>query len=307
MNKQPIQIISLIAEKRHGKDTTADQLIHADPSWQRLSFGNPIYEEVAEAFGLEDEFILRNDATKDRACEEMALKNCADAVFVRIALSLIDAHEVDDEVGRDTLMAVPLSPRQILQWWGGEYRRAQDPLYWIKKAEHHFKPGARLICTDVRDDTEVELIKKHNGLFVHVYRPGRVMPSSTHKSDLNIQRYIKMCSYKIENKEHDIMGLRARIAEIAATFANPFASFVTNIADVPNRMLSEKQLETAALSYCRLRGIDPYEKVQHSPEPNANGYVQDVVLISPRWKLVSARIREHVLIEQALEYARAYR
>lgn len=211
----PVKIIGLIAEKRHGKDTTAEQLIASGTGWQRLSFADPLYAEVAEAFGLEDESLLRDDATKDTPQDAMALMNCSDREFVRIAYGLIDITDMPTET--TPIPCVPLSPRQVLQWWGKEYRRAQDPLYWIKPILPLLVSGAKYITTDIRFDTEIELVEEHNGVFVHVERPGRVTTKGTHESDTNIARFVALCSHKVVNRENDLDGLRQQIEAIAAT------------------------------------------------------------------------------------------
>ena len=76
------------------------------------------------------------------------------------------------------------SPRWVLQRWGTEYRRAQDPEYWLKQAtlwvkawldvikedgEHH----AGLVNTSVRFPNEQEWIDDVGGVVWHVCRPDR--------------------------------------------------------------------------------------------------------------------------------------
>lgn len=64
------------------------------------------------------------------------------------------------------------------------------------------------------------------------------------------------------------------------------------------------QLEAAAREYCRLAGLDPDESVSHSPEPNDNGVVLDVLMYSPRWKRVARRIEDFELMLLAVEHGR---
>lgn len=55
--------------------------------------------------------------------------------------------------------------RQLMQWWGTEYRRAQHPFYWINKMQRRIEEDMLLqpsdshafICDDVRFPNELEL------------------------------------------------------------------------------------------------------------------------------------------------------
>jgi len=68
--------------------------------------------------------------------------------------------------------------RQILQRHGSEFRRAQDPDYWVKQfCEHYdlFRLGlgndARMVVTDVRFLNEAETIRNLGGVIWRVTRP----------------------------------------------------------------------------------------------------------------------------------------
>lgn len=100
----------------------------------RLSFAGPLRSEVAEAFDLPDTDLLVNRETKDTPTPLLALKRCHDAAFVKLVSEMQD--NLHRKLGCDLYLypeGVAWSPRQILQWWGTEYRRAQDEDYWLKK------------------------------------------------------------------------------------------------------------------------------------------------------------------------------
>lgn len=69
-----------------------------------------------------------------------------------------------------------LNVRRILQWWGTEYRRAQDPDYWTKAWQDALTEAAdnppHILVDDVRFDNEVEVIRKNGGILIRVERPG---------------------------------------------------------------------------------------------------------------------------------------
>lgn len=60
---------------------------------------------------------------------------------------------------------------KLLQWWGTEYRRSQDPDYWVNKLSASI-PGTLDIAliTDVRFVNEAECIKNRGGYNVLVER-----------------------------------------------------------------------------------------------------------------------------------------
>ncbi len=63
-------------------------------------------------------------------------------------------------------------PRSLLQWWGTDYRRAQDPDYWVKrlrKTLDNHQPEVALI-TDVRFPNEADAIHAWGGYVVRVIR-----------------------------------------------------------------------------------------------------------------------------------------
>lgn len=118
-------IVGLTGPARCGKNTIADHLV-AKYFFTRIAFSDALYKEVAEAFDA-PESLLRDELTKDKPMRALALCFCPDFQFVS-AVARACAFDV-----YFTELTRPRSPREILQWWGTEYRRAQDVDYWVKK------------------------------------------------------------------------------------------------------------------------------------------------------------------------------
>lgn len=92
----------------------------------------------------------------------------------------------------DADMTDPFAPlgkqRTLMQWWGTEYRRAQDPNYWVKKLNATLladKPRIALI-TDMRFPNEVSWVKQDpsSGFVVRVDRLGFKNKAGQHESEI---------------------------------------------------------------------------------------------------------------------------
>ena len=169
-----MQLIGLAGPARSGKDTVARRLVEAH-GFRQFSFSDALYREVSEAFRVSVEF-LQDPRIKDTPREEMALRNCFNEEFVRLATV-----ELDNQTKRSFGVylyptGIPLSPRWILQTWGTEYRRAQDPQYWIKRADEWLDRAinygaVNFVNTSVRYPNECQWIHWTGGKVWHISRP----------------------------------------------------------------------------------------------------------------------------------------
>lgn len=95
----------------------------------------------------------------------------------------------------------PDEVRRLLQWWGTDLRRAQDPDYWVKKGieagYRHLAHGRIPMFTDVRFPNEAAAIRDAGGFIVVVSasdavrqtRLGGVLPPE-HESESGIDQLI---------------------------------------------------------------------------------------------------------------------
>lgn len=173
-------ILGLAGEPGCGKNTIADYLTERY-GFVQFAFSDALYREVAEAYGLENEDLLRDRGTKDMPLDRLCLAECSNEGFRTIAL--------DQRIDGYCLTSVtPLSPRQVLQWWGTEYRRAQDENYWIQKAKNLIV-GLRALApypehkmqffveTGTRFENERAFIHSYGGNVWHVRRDGLARPN----------------------------------------------------------------------------------------------------------------------------------
>ena len=105
----------------------------------------------------------------------------------------------------------PLCPngkfRTLLQFWGTQYRRAQDPSYWVKAlSEQLLLEGADwALISDLRFVNEYNWVKAWNGTTIRVIREGHHV-ASNHISEWALAAY--PFDYTITAPFNDIIHLR---------------------------------------------------------------------------------------------------
>lgn len=154
-------VLGLMGAAGAGKDSVAS-IVLRDLGGERYAFADPLRAEVAAAFGV-DPWSFSDRAAKERPHDALRPSTCADTAFAALCHQL-RPYRTDD----------PLSPRQALQWWGTEYRRAQHPDYWLVRASERAAVAATrsrlLAVTDVRYPNEAAWIRSRGGVLWRVDR-----------------------------------------------------------------------------------------------------------------------------------------
>lgn len=165
-----MKLVALCGAAGAGKDTVAEML----PA-RKLAFADVLYREVAGAFGVTVEW-LKDRGRKDARQPNLMPMKAADAGFRKWAY---------DNLSTTMCMS---SPRQILQWWG-DYRRAQDPDYFVNATDSaieraFFIDGANgILITDVRFPNEAAMVRQLGGRIWQIKRPGYEAGGTGHASD----------------------------------------------------------------------------------------------------------------------------
>lgn len=60
---------------------------------------------------------------------------------------------------------------------------------------------------------------------------------------------------------------------------------------VKKHLITDEGAEKAAILWCELNDLDPFETIPHSAEPDHNGFVPGILLYSPRWKTMVPEIK----------------
>ncbi|QGW82956.1 hypothetical protein [Variovorax paradoxus] len=168
-------IIGLSGWAGSGKDTVADLLV-AHAHFRKLAFADALRAEVADAFGL----TLKELATphlKSTPNTALRMRGAPRDFLAAVVLSLSVAAPDHRTPLSDEWLDLPRTPRQILQWWGTEYRRSQHGRYWTRAllsrlVEYQRNGEKRFVITDVRFDNEADTLRTAGGTIWQVTRPG---------------------------------------------------------------------------------------------------------------------------------------
>lgn len=168
-------ILGLTGFAGAGKDTVADLLV-AHARFRKLAFADALRAEVAEGFGV-SVGDLADPAAKHRPTSALAMRRAPRDFLAAVVLSLSVAAPDHRTPLSNEWLDEPRAPRQILQWWGTEYRRAQHDRYWTRimasRLVGYQRDGeTRFVITDVRFDNEADMVRASGGTLWQVTRPG---------------------------------------------------------------------------------------------------------------------------------------
>lgn len=175
-----MKLVALTGLHGAGKDTVADTL----PA-RKLAFADVLYREVSACWGL-PESELRCREGKELPHDLLYMDTCASDDFREWHFQL---HGKGIKNWEDWAFTC-YSPRQILQWWG-DYRRAQDPDYFVNALrgtmlEWERVPelyGEPFVITDCRFPNEARTVRQLGGQIWQVVRPGHEPPRTGHASE----------------------------------------------------------------------------------------------------------------------------
>ena len=122
-----------------------------------------------------------------------------------------DHSDIQDKPGKTAVTV-----RRILQWWGTEYRRHQDPDYWTKawsrKIEQFDLEHTHVLIDDVRFMNELSTIKSHGGLIVKIERPG-FDGANNHASETSLDDYNDWSHVSVN--DGTLEEFKAKVANLA--------------------------------------------------------------------------------------------
>lgn len=213
-------IIGLTGLATAGKDTVADFLL-SDPRIQKHAFADALRKEVASAFDVSMDHFT-DPARKHTPIPELALRN-APGEFLDYLLSAYRENFVLElKLMASGALDLPRSPRQLMQWWGTEYRRVQDTNYWLFQLGSTLSIARRkggMVCavvTDCRFPNEAEFVRDHGGVVWQVVRLGLTHSNTPEGKHASVTTGLELNPERTLLNDGTLQQLRDRTLEALA-------------------------------------------------------------------------------------------
>jgi hypothetical protein len=164
-----VLVIGFGYKARRGKNSACEAIMKArgkQLNIRQYAFADALRDEIEQA--LLDRWL--QDGPSGPYDEQQAMRLLCDWAGVPYDPSAV--RDINYPAGKQ---------RALLQWWGTEYRRAQDPDYWVKRtAERISQDSADVaVISDLRFFNEFEYVKA-NGYAVRIDRPGFEIDDGQH-------------------------------------------------------------------------------------------------------------------------------
>lgn len=178
-------IILLIGKAGAGKDEFA-KIAEQEFGVKRVAFADAVKEEVAEFLDKHEVCWGHRHLWGTQKDKEAWLRMAHSKRPKRGPLSKFLTNYGDYNNGWHYF-----TPRSLLQFFGTDYRRAQDPLYWVKAAENKLRCNVHSAVSDGRFLNEVKMVVDNGGVTVRIHRPDAPSISNmTHASETELDGFV---------------------------------------------------------------------------------------------------------------------
>ncbi len=172
-------LIGISGKMGSGKTELA-KIAERDFGYLRTSFGDEVKKEVMEY--LYSVGVIYSPANfygsqKDKM-EELCIKTSDLPIDMKL-------YRTPHRAG---VYNTYITYRTLMQWWGTEYRRAQDPNYWVNSFFNNLDFGRKTIIDDVRMENEAQMIRTVGGILIRVNWEGAAN-SNEHSSETALDNY----------------------------------------------------------------------------------------------------------------------
>lgn len=103
--------------------------------------------------------------------------------------------------------------RALMQEYGTDVRRADNPNYWVDKWKQSAGTGENIVADDVRFGNELLAVEEKGGVMIRVKRPD-ITTGGEHQSETEQESF--SVDFTIEANPGDIIGIEKQIESILA-------------------------------------------------------------------------------------------
>lgn len=177
------RIIGLSGKIGSGKTTIANLLLEKFNEYERIAFGDILKREASKTYNFPLEWVYseegKNEIININPCEQKSLYDILKNAF-------FPPKNILGQLPRSNM-----NVREILQWHGTEFRRAQDPNYWVSQMRIFIKNNPWVIIDDVRFENEADLVKELGGVVIRINPHDKWLSGdfSGHRSETSLDNY----------------------------------------------------------------------------------------------------------------------
>jgi hypothetical protein len=163
-------IFGIGGEKRTGKDTVADILVH-DFGFEKFSLADPLKEFCSQYFNIPIEYFNRDDLKGINFATSLWItpRDC-EIIVTRLWHMMYGEGIPPAPIYNHTFCH---GPRQLLQYVGTELGRGFIcPDLWVSLLHRRTEGISKIVLPDCRFGNEREFISMNGGTLIRVHRPG---------------------------------------------------------------------------------------------------------------------------------------
>lgn len=183
------KILSLSGLKGSGKDAVFKGLVKRFPDKiiERIAWADPVKEEIHDLFGIPMDLLHADQETKNTT--RSGIKG-VDMVNMVNKLNSYMPTGSEVKLARTLPLFVEFTVREVLQYWGTEYRRDREPDYWVNKGHHKIAESNAdlIVITDTRFVNEIKYVHHNGGVTIWLDRK-KPLVTDEHISELDLTDY----------------------------------------------------------------------------------------------------------------------
>ena len=165
------QIVGILGEKRHGKDTFARFVVDHNPEFRVTHFAKELKRMCGELWGL----------THDQMNGDS--KETPFPTPVEMDLQLEAMRKITGLPGIRPAGMIARVPREVLQFFGTEYVRSTQDDYWVEQVRREARQGGMLLVPDTRYKNEADAVRDLGGWLIKIVRTDLPSSGDRHSSE----------------------------------------------------------------------------------------------------------------------------